>query len=372
MIGDERITLRLALAGGRIDTVAVRSSRGSAALRLLENQPLPRAVALLPMLFSLCGQAQGAVAHLAAAAAEGYAPACAELTSGKRRVQAEALQEHLWRVLVDWPQWLDETPDMAAVGELRHGVAKALRGDAREWQGFCVGLEGLLSGQVWAMPTRRWLEMTTLGELRHWAEEGETVAARMIGWLLGGEGAYGASGVPCLPLDVHDRLSEVAAAMGADPDYPRYPTWQGEPGETGALARMGRHPLLAQLLREQGNTVAARFVARLLEVAQTAIGLENGEGNWLGAMQLAPGVAVAWAETARGLLVHRLEAREGRVRDYRIVAPTEWNFHPRGALAAGLAGQSVIDGEDARRKAQLLVQALDPCVACSVEVGHNA
>ncbi len=372
MIGEEGITLRLALAGGRIDAVAVSSSRGSEALRLLENQHLPRAVALVPMLFSLCGQAQGAVALLAAAAAEGHDPAFAELTSGKRRVQAEALQEHLWRVLVDWPQWLEETPDMAAVGELRRGVAKTLRGGDLEWQGFRAGLETLLSGKAWAMPTRQWLEMTTLGELRHWAEEGKTVAARMIGWLLGGEGAHGASGVPCLPPDAPSLLSEVAAAMGAAPDYPRYPTWRGEPGETGALARMGRHPVLAQLLREQGNTVAARFVARLLEVAQMAIGLEREEGDWLGALRLAPGVAVGWAETARGLLVHRLEAREGRVKDYRIVAPTEWNFHPRGALAEGLTGLSVIDGEDARRKAQLLAQALDPCVACTVEVGDNA
>jgi len=370
IIGDEGITLRLALADGCIDAVAVHSSRHGDALRLLVNQQVPRAVALVPMLFSLCGQAQGTVAHLAAAAAEGNDPGIAEQASGKRRIQVEALQEHLWRVLVDWSQWLDEAPDMAALGELRRSVAKALGTGDEAWQGFAAELEVFLGDKIWAMPSRQWLAMTTLPELERWAGGGKTGAARMIGRLLENEGVFGASEVPCLPLDVQSLLSGVAAEIDADPEYPRYPTWQGEPGETGALARMRHHPLLARLLREQGNTVAARFVARLLEMAQMAVGLEHDEEDWLGALRLAPGVGMAWAETARGLLIHRVEVEEGRVKDYRIVAPTEWNFHPQGALVKGLLGLAATDGEEARRKAQLLVQALDPCVACTVEVQH--
>ena len=53
---------------------------------------------------------------------------------------------------------------------------------------------------------------------------------------------------------------------------------------------------------------------------------------------------------------------------YTIVAPTEWNFHPQGALAQGLVGRRVADAEHAVRDARVLVQALDPCVACGVEV----
>jgi Ni,Fe-hydrogenase I large subunit len=65
-----------------------------------------------------------------------------------------------------------------------------------------------------------------------------------------------------------------------------------------------------------------------------------------------------------------MEVEQGRVKRYRIVAPTEWNFHPRGPLVMGLAGTAAVDEEEARRKALWLVQALDPCVACAIEVYH--
>ena len=55
---------------------------------------------------------------------------------------------------------------------------------------------------------------------------------------------------------------------------------------------------------------------------------------------------------------------------YAIVAPTEWNFHPEGALVRGLVGSAADDAATLARATHLLVQALDPCVACEVEVGH--
>jgi uptake hydrogenase large subunit len=56
------------------------------------------------------------------------------------------------------------------------------------------------------------------------------------------------------------------------------------------------------------------------------------------------------------------------VRVYRIVAPTEWNFHPQGALAQGLVDAPAAAAPGARQLALRLVQSLDPCVSCSVEV----
>jgi Ni,Fe-hydrogenase I large subunit len=56
------------------------------------------------------------------------------------------------------------------------------------------------------------------------------------------------------------------------------------------------------------------------------------------------------------------------VRLYRIVAPTEWNFHPQGALATALVGAPAGDAAAARLAALRLVNSLDPCVNCSVEV----
>jgi Ni,Fe-hydrogenase I large subunit len=68
--------------------------------------------------------------------------------------------------------------------------------------------------------------------------------------------------------------------------------------------------------------------------------------------------------------VHWVRLTEGQVDDYRILAPTEWNFHPDGALAAGLLGLPA--DADLASLARLLVDAIDPCVESSVEVIADA
>ena len=83
--------------------------------------------------------------------------------------------------------------------------------------------------------------------------------------------------------------------------------------------------------------------------------------------RLPDGSGLAWVENARGLLMHRLRLVQGRTADYRIVAPTEWNFHPAGALPAALRDAPAHDLDALRRRTRVLVDSLDPCVACSVE-----
>lgn len=70
-------------------------------------------------------------------------------------------------------------------------------------------------------------------------------------------------------------------------------------------------------------------------------------------------------------LVHWLAITEGRVSAYRILAPTEWNFHPEGPLARGLAGAEVGRGDRVRQVIELLVMALDPCVGCELAVDEH-
>ncbi|MDP2325218.1 MAG: nickel-dependent hydrogenase large subunit, partial [Gammaproteobacteria bacterium] len=66
-------------------------------------------------------------------------------------------------------------------------------------------------------------------------------------------------------------------------------------------------------------------------------------------------------EMARGLLLHWVQLDgDGAVQDYRVLAPTEWNFHPDGALARAVAALTPSDSE----AAHLLAAAYDPCVAC--------
>ena len=87
-------------------------------------------------------------------------------------------------------------------------------------------------------------------------------------------------------------------------------------------------------------------------------------------MPLARDEGLGAVQTARGLLLHRVCLWDGRVAHYQIVAPTEWNFHPDGALVRGLRTIVADDSETLEQKARLAVQALDPCVAFRIEVGH--
>jgi hypothetical protein len=59
-------------------------------------------------------------------------------------------------------------------------------------------------------------------------------------------------------------------------------------------------------------------------------------------------------------------ADTARVAQFRVLAPTEWNFHPHGTLARALAG-----GRLDAAQARLAALALDPCIEFRVrEDGH--
>ena len=85
---------------------------------------------------------------------------------------------------------------------------------------------------------------------------------------------------------------------------------------------------------------------------------------------LGNGEGLAAVETARGMLLHRARLVDQHVADYQIVAPTEWNFHPGGALATGLVGLEAREDVQLIGATRLAVHALDPCVAFRIEADH--
>jgi Ni,Fe-hydrogenase I large subunit len=62
----------------------------------------------------------------------------------------------------------------------------------------------------------------------------------------------------------------------------------------------------------------------------------------------------------------------GRIADYRIVAPTEWNFHPQGPFVRLLTGANIGTGALARRRVERLAFVFDPCIAVGVEIRDPA
>jgi Ni,Fe-hydrogenase I large subunit len=95
-----------------------------------------------------------------------------------------------------------------------------------------------------------------------------------------------------------------------------------------------------------------------------------------GAMNLGENHGMAWVEMARGLLVHQLVfkgSQEGSVANVcRVLAPTEWNFHPQGVVASGLSGLSGHNGEEVAQRVGVLMAAFDPCVPFEIGVPDHS
>jgi hypothetical protein len=365
------IVVRLACAEGRVRQAGVASSRTGLPPRLVRGKRAPDVQRLVPLLFSVCNRAQGAASAAAIAAAQGRSAAAGDPARQTLEVMLETLQETVWRLLIDWPRALDEATVVAPVALLRHACSTVVD-DGVTLDALLAVADSVLVEHVYGVPPEAWLAATNAAVLDKWIERGPTQPARLLRRMRDEAPGLGLSEVALMPDATLDNLSRaLLAEMEVDPDYTRFPRWAGMPAETGALARQANAPLVADVLAREGRTAAARFVARLVELAQLMRDLRARSGGRIAPVRghaLAAGVGIGLAETARGLLLHRVTIDGGLVVDYRIVAPTEWNFHPAGPLPQGLRGRPATDRAQLEREARTVVQSLDPCVACTVEI----
>jgi Ni,Fe-hydrogenase I large subunit len=190
---------------------------------------------------------------------------------------------------------------------------------------------------------------------------------------------YAAAGLPQHPAA--GSTLPVAAKEGAY-SWCKAPRLAGQVVETGALARqlVAGHPLARDMVAGSGGSVAARVVARLLELALVLPAMER----WLG--RTGAGRAVVHHVPARGRdgrrRPHRSRARLARpladraprshpqLPDHRA---DHLEFSPRdGVRHAGRAGTGA-GGPAGRGNAAPLpaiihhvVRSFDPCMVCTV------
>ena len=159
--------------------------------------------------------------------------------------------------------------------------------------------------------------------------------------------------------------------------------------EVGALARqvVNGHPLIRDLVSQNGSNVRDRVIARLLEIALVVPVMED----W--AKELTPKdpfclhakipdevEGFGMIEAARGSLGHWLKVKNGRILNYQIIAPTTWNFSPRdadgvpGVLEQALINTPLLGDRNGDRnkdekmpvEVQHIVRSFDPCMVCTV------
>jgi Ni,Fe-hydrogenase I large subunit len=364
------LTVRLECRGPAVRRVDVRSTRPFAAARVLCGRAPDDAIATVPRLFSVCGRAQQAAAAGALAAARGATETAGALARRAQAVRLETIQEYLRRILFDWPRTMGHAPATEPVASALRLVAAASR---EGWDELARELGELAGRHVYGVAPDAWLAWMGGEPIDAWAEQRRTLPAVLLAELLRSSPALGRSEVRLMPAADRATLEQaVLPAMSAGSAFESAPVWNGVPVETGALARVHAHPAVAALRSRSGNAVPARMSARLVELAVLLgrLGGATDDGAEIDAFALDEGEGMAAVQTARGLLLHRARVVDGRVAAYRIVAPTEWNFHPEGPLAQGLAGMAADDEPALERRATLAVQALDPCVACTIEIAH--
>lgn len=334
---------------------ALAGTRPDWAATLGRGKPAEALPGLLSAVFNLCAHAHALCAQAAVDAARGVeAPPCTA------RLRDETLREHLRRLLLDWPMRLADTPPPQAHRAL--ALCPVLRADAAD-------------------TLDAWLERHLLGvRPQDWLAAWDTdPAAALAGWRAGRATWLAAlmddiapladRRLPVAPpLRVHADdagLQTLADRLAADDGFSRLPDLDGQCAETGCWTRLADIPA--------APTASARLAARIAEAVRLALP-DASNALRSGQIALAPGSGMAWAEMARGLLVHyvQLDPAGAVVQRCRVLAPTEWNFHPQGGVAASLEALDP-QAPDVARQVAVLMAAWDPCVRYDLlqpEVAH--
>jgi len=362
-----RVDLRIEWDGHAVRHAEVRSRRPQPSALLLGRAP-EYAQTIIPRLYSLCGDAQSVASEALEAALGAAAPDAVMRENWSDRIRLENIREHLWRLGLDWPRVAGVSPQPDPLRELLAARSAFLvdRPAAADWAVKTLD-------RVFGQTPPAWLDDPAPELFDRWLHEAPTPLAALLARLQPRLTALGRSALPLLPAgNLQPMARDVLSRLRSDPHFHWRPDWNGNVFEMGPLARAAQHPLVATLLARHGAPDAwLRVVARVVELAGMLHGLSRG---------LAAAPRLAWhsdAEEAvvaldmvRGVLLHWIRVGTDGILDYRIVAPTEWNFHPEGPARQGLLQLRAENEAGLRDAVTLQVMALDPCVQYELEIVH--
>lgn len=327
------IDIVVGYGGGVIRSVRIDARTPNPARALVGLTP--GAVAgVLGRLYAVCGAAQRACAELALAAAAGAPLAPERHHRLGLAVAAEAIQEHLWRLWLDWPAALGMPPARDAF---------------TQWYGAIQSGEPDWPERLLATLERDWLGMPggvledfeRLDAFDRWHDAAPTPAARLFAQL----------------------RRERAAMARPEPGEPLV----GTPDTP--LDAAGEHRWVAAL-QNAGRVLEALLAARVAALHALLVALRSDRPRTIdmAATSPSPGRGLGSVATARGWLEHDATLVGAHVGAYLIHTPTERHFAVDGPFVAHLRGRAVADAGDAARVAALWALAFDPCVTHAVAV----
>jgi hypothetical protein len=365
LLGAGTIRIQVAVARGLACSVAVAASRPQGLTRMFLGRMADEAPLLAGQVFSLCGFAQSVAAHLAILNATDRAMSDDERIGAGLGLLAERIFETLRALILQWPAPLPVALAASAGRHLRDALtaSQAIIAKVRA---------GKVDRTNLSLPAERL-----------------TAAAAALGVIHETDAPVPGTVCAAMLRDVeHDRIfagrrpdpltgrddADVVKHLCSEPGYASLPHLPGRVVETGAYVR------LAPVGPPEDAHLAQRLRARINDVRtsldQLGAILGNGALDWasLAGGGPTPGAGGYGAvECARGRLYHQAEiGADGRLSAYRILAPTEWNFHPAGPFVETLLSSQIGTDEAAIRSVSLLAVLFDPCVAFEVDIREAA
>lgn len=165
--------------------------------------------------------------------------------------------------------------------------------------------------------------------------------------------------------------------------WAKAPRYDNLPAETGPLAEMivGAHPLFMDLIDQDGPSVFARQLARLVRPAVLIPVVEQWLRETAGCKEefyrdhgkKENGEGFGLVEAPRGCLGHWIKIKNAKIERYQIITPSAWNASPRDSNNVRGPWEQALVGTEVNNPANPVeidhvIRSFDPCLVCTVHV----
>jgi len=145
--------------------------------------------------------------------------------------------------------------------------------------------------------------------------------------------------------------------------------------ESGPLARalIAERQGIGSLYQKYGDSALTRLSARIDEmvtliahVRSLLTSLDLSQPSFIppSSIESISGTGVGIVEAPRGSLIHRARIERGKIVEYSIITPTQWNLGNGTSSNLGVAQKAMI-GAESIAKASLIFRTFDVCSVCT-------
>jgi hypothetical protein len=384
--GKLHITLSVSAQKGQ--RVEIKSTRPLHTCRLFIGKTPEQTLALLPLLFNVCGVAQAFAAYTALSQALAVDENPAATLARQMLLDVEIIREHGWWLLINrdkaklapFIHFLNQFKKALFENGNAFSLNSRLQIDHAQLDKLITQLE-IAVNKLFAGQRLSWLVLQHTEDLQTWLKHNTSIPALLLNEVLDKQYQHlGRTELSLLPPLNHEDLQQYLNQQNSV-EFSRSPSWQGQRYESSCLNRQQHQPLIADLLQQHGNSVFTRLASRLVELANLPDKLrENSLSFETGRWSVHSGIptlerrndeipdddhnqtGLAQIQASRGLLIHNVTLKSGIISHYQIIAPTEWNFQPNGIAALSLQQLIAPNKTLLQQQAAMVINAIDPCV----------